>query len=307
VTNNSAALSGQRGPDSHTLLANLCLAAAGTLWGTGFLFAKIAFAEMTVFENVLFRFLFASIVLAPVLFRRVGKFARKDFWLLLLASVVGVPVQFLVQFKGLELTTVSHASLMVGTLPMLVALSSVLFLKEHLRWLEWTALVFSAFGVVLIAVSKGSAQGPQASAKGDVLVLVSMLAAVVMILITKRLMHEYDSLCVTASMLIMGTLILVVCFVATQPVRLHFSRRAWLAVAAQGTLATAIAYICWNWGLARVPASRAGVFLNLEPLVGPLLGVWILHEALGSLTILGGGMIIAAAVYFSTRNSTSSA
>jgi drug/metabolite transporter (DMT)-like permease len=159
----------------------------------------------------------------------------------------------------------------------------------------------------LIAVSKGSAQGPQASAKGDVLVLVSMLAAVVMILITKRLMREYDSLYVTASMLIMGTLILVTCFVATQPVRLHFSRRAWLVVAAQGTLATALAYICWNWGLARVPASRAGIFLNLEPLVGPLLGVWVLHETLGSLTILGGGMIIAAAVYFSTRNSTSSA
>jgi drug/metabolite transporter (DMT)-like permease len=57
--------------------------------------------------------------------------------------------------------------------------------------------------------------------------------------------------------------------------------------------------------LARVPASRAGVFLNLEPLAGPLLGIWILHETLGSLAILGGGMIIAAAVYFSTRNSTS--
>jgi drug/metabolite transporter (DMT)-like permease len=305
VTNNSAALSDRRRPGPNTLLANLCLAAAGALWGTGFLFAKLAFAEMTVFENVLFRFLFASVVLVPFLFRGVGKFSRKDFWLLLLASVVGVPVQFLVQFKGLELTTVSHAALMVGTLPMLVALSSVLFLQEHLSWLEWTALVLSAFGVVLIAISKGSAQGPQASAKGDVLVLVSMLAAVVMILIAKRLMREYDPLHLTASMLILGTVILVACFVATQPVRLHFSQRAWLAVAAQGTLATAIAYICWNWGLARVPASRAGGFLNLEPHVGPLLGVWILHETLGSLAILGGGMIIAAAVYFSTRNSTS--
>jgi drug/metabolite transporter (DMT)-like permease len=35
------------------------------------------------------------------------------------ASLLGVPVRYLVQFKGLSLTTVSHASLMVGTLPML--------------------------------------------------------------------------------------------------------------------------------------------------------------------------------------------
>jgi hypothetical protein len=41
------------------------------------------------------------------------------------ASVLGVPVQYLVQFKGLSLTTVSHASLMVGTLPMLLAIAAV--------------------------------------------------------------------------------------------------------------------------------------------------------------------------------------
>ncbi|PYX05865.1 MAG: hypothetical protein DMG88_20155 [Acidobacteria bacterium] len=52
-------------------------------------------------------------------------------------------------------------------------------------------------------------------------------------------------------------------------------------------------------GLARVPAARAGVFLNLEPLVGTLLGVVILGESLGVFGVLGGAMVLFAAAYFS--------
>jgi drug/metabolite transporter (DMT)-like permease len=73
----------------------------------------MAFAEMTVSENVMLRFIFASLALAPVLlWRKKSRFGRKDFTLLVIASIIGVPLQFLVQFAGLQLTTVSHASLM---------------------------------------------------------------------------------------------------------------------------------------------------------------------------------------------------
>jgi drug/metabolite transporter (DMT)-like permease len=42
-------------------------------------------------------------------------------------------------------------------------------------------------------------------------------------------------------------------------------------VIAQGILGTTAAFLLWNWGLARVAAARAGVFLNLEPLVRALV------------------------------------
>jgi threonine/homoserine efflux transporter RhtA len=48
-------------------------------------------------------------------------------------------------------------------------------------------------------------------------------------------------------------------------------------------------------GLAKMPASRAGVFLNLEPVAGTCPGLIILHETLG-LTALIGGMIIHPAI-----------
>ena len=96
-------------------------------------------------------------------------------------------------------------------------------------------------------------------------------------------MDEYGALQVTAWMIAIGTLALLIWIKVTHPMRVHFSPHVWLAVIAQGILATTGAYLFWNWGLARVPAARAGIFLNLEPLVGTLLGVFIMGESLGAL------------------------
>jgi drug/metabolite transporter (DMT)-like permease len=277
------------------------LALAGAFWGTGFLFGKIALREMDVSMNVAMRFLFGSLFLGPVLLRRSPKFTRKDFWIMLLASLVGIPLQFLVQFEGLELTTVSHASLMVGTLPILLALGSFVFLGERLGLFDWCALVLSGIGVVLITLSKSSTDSPRSSVKGDLLIVVSLLAAVVLALVTKHLMDTYDPLKVTASMIYSGTAFLLLWLFIVDAPRFSFSSTAWFAVAAQGLLATALAYLFWNWGMAHVPAARAGVFFNMEPLAGAVLGVLILHESLGKSALLGGAMILGSALYISTR------
>ena len=50
-----------------------------------------------------------------------------------------------------------------------------------------------------------------------------------------------------------------------------------------------------------MPASRAGVFLNIEPALGSWLGVKLLGEHLGPYAWVGGGLILAAAVALTTR------
>jgi drug/metabolite transporter (DMT)-like permease len=294
----------QSASKTSRIKGTFALMLAGSLWGTGFLFGKIAFREMSVSTDVTLRFCFGSLILLPLLFHPARRFTRGDFWKALLASIVGIPLQFLIQFKGLALTTVSHASLMVSTLPILLALSAVLFLHERLRLFEWAVLLLSTLGAALISVSK-TCGGPQPRMLGDLLVVLSMIAAVFLALLTKRLMETYDPSYVTASTIVAGTVLLIAWTEIFEHPKFTFSARAWLAVAAQGVLATAMAFMLWNWGMARLPAAKAGIFFNMEPVVGTLLGVIFLHERLGGLTLLGGAMILCGAVYFSTRASTS--
>ncbi len=286
----------------------LALAMAGCLWGTGFFFGKIALAEMPVASMVLFRLAFASAGLLPAIFYERPHFDRSEWGWVFAAAVLGVPVQFLVQFKGLSLTTVSHASLMVGTLPMLLAFAAAVFAGERLHLSGWLALGSSTFGAALIALSSKEASGPAyASIRGDLLVVLSMFAGIGWILISKRLMQRHSAVMVTAIVFWVGTVLLAAVVMVTWGVpSLHYSLRAWNAVAEQGLFATATTTVLWNWGLKRVPASQAGIFVNLEPLVGAILGVSLLHENLGIMALAGGALIIAGAVYFSYQPEGSS-
>jgi drug/metabolite transporter (DMT)-like permease len=77
--------------------------------------------------------------------------------------------------------------------------------------------------------------------------------------------------------------------------RLNLPGGVWGSVLALGLVSTAFTFMVWNWGLERLPASQAGVYVNLEPVVGAVLGVSVLHEALGPGALLGGLLIIGAA------------
>lgn len=285
------------------IISIFALTTAGCLWGTGFFFGKVALSEMPVAMMVWFRFAFACAGLLPVIFFDRPRFDRKEWGWVLAASVLGVPVQYLVQFKGLSLTTVSHASLMVGTLPMLLAIAAVLFSGEQLHFGGWLALAASTIGAGLIAVSsKNASGGTRASMFGDLLVVFSMFAAIAWILISKRLMRRHSPMIVTASVYWIGTMFLAPLVVIASGVpSVHYSARAWVAVAEQGLLATAATTLLWNWGLQRIPTSQAGIFVNLEPLVGAILGVSLLHENLGIVALAGGALIIGGAVYFSLK------
>lgn len=283
------------------VLASLALALAGCFWGTGFFFGKIALEELNVTENVVWRFTFASILLLPLLIRHWQVPTAKHTWMLVGSALISVPVQFLLQFDGLARTTVSHASLLVGTLPVLLALSSAAVLHERLHTFEWLVLLVSAAGALLIALSASTSSGPQATLAGDALVFISLVTALVMILCTKHLIPVYGSMFLTSYLLVVGTIALLVWGAYRHSLHIHHSPRAWMAVAAQGALATAGAYFLWNWGLEHTSASRAGVFLNLEPVVGTALGVMVLHETLGLYAVIGGLLILASAAYFSMK------
>ncbi len=279
-------------------------ALASSLWGCGFFFGKIALAEMSFAHMVLYRFLFAMVVLLPLLATHRPGLNRREWGVLLVASFLGVPLQFLIQFYALSITTVSHAALMVGTMPVILAVGAAVFAHERMDWVGWVALAGSTCGAALIALG-GHAKGG-ATLAGDALVVVSLMIALFWILFNKQLMGRHSHIVVTAYGLLLGTLMLMVWV----PVRYGMppvsgvSVKAWLALAGSGVLCTATTTLLWNWGMTQVPASQAGVLLNMEPLIGSLLGVLVLGERLGPSAWVGGGLILASAVTLTTRSKT---
>ena len=277
-------------------LGYVACALAGCCWATGFFFGKIAFSQLSVDHYVLYRFVFACLGLLPIVER--PRFTAREWRLLLIGAFLGVPLQFTVQFEGLKLTTVSHAALMVGTMPVILAVGAHLFSHERLDLKGWLALLGSTLGIALIVTSASHGGIGGGNIWGDLLVVLSLVIALGWVLINQRLMALGRSpTAVSTWTLLTGSAMLfpwVLVRHGLPPVHLHW--QVWFAVAFSGLCGTAAATLLWNWGIHRVPASRAGIFLNIEPALGSILGVVVLGERLGAGAYAGGALIIAAVV-----------
>ncbi|MGH7581803.1 MAG: DMT family transporter [Gemmatimonadales bacterium] len=275
------------------------LALAGTIWGTSFVLGKIGLRELSAPHLMLYRFVFASIAFLPLLTRAKPRLDRREWLLVAVAAVVGVPVQFLAQFAGLARTTASHAALMIGTAPVLAALGAFAVLRERLPRVAWGCLLASTAGVAMVVNGTSRASGAAGTVPtlaGDLLVFASMFAAVVWILASKQLMKRHNAVVVSGLITVAGSVPLIGWVLLRDgPPPTMLSTPVWLATAALGVAATTCATVFWNWGLSHTDVGKAGAFINLEPVIGAVLGVALLHETLGPLALAGGALIVAGA------------
>jgi drug/metabolite transporter (DMT)-like permease len=167
--------------------------------------------------------------------------------------------------------------------------------------------------LIVLGGHRGRAAQGQPTLTGDLLVVASLILALAWILLSKRLMKTHSPPVVSAYTILVGTVMLVVLILGPLAVKpwipngsapipfAHVSETAWTALAMSGLACTATTTVLWNWGIHHVPASRAGVFLNIEPALGSFLGVRLLGEHLGPYAWLGGGLIVTAAITLTTR------
>ena len=233
-------------------------AIAGCLWGTGFYFGRLALNEMSVEHMVLYRFLFATVGMLPIaLFKRV-RLTGSEIRILIISAAFGIPIQFLLQFHGLAHTTVSHAALMVGTMPVSLGVAAVLFAGERLDPIGWIALVGSTVGAALIVLGghRGPAAQGQPTLYGDLLVVLSLSIALTWVLLSKKLMQSHSPVVVTAYSILTGTGMLALWILGPMllnpfrehkvaaPPFAHVSTTAWIALAVSGLACTATTTFC---------------------------------------------------------------
>jgi drug/metabolite transporter (DMT)-like permease len=275
--------------------------AACAVWGSSFLFAKVALEELAVGHLVLWRFAIAAAVLLPLVARR-GLPRRRYLPRLAVSGLLCVPISFLPQFEGLARTSVASASLLVGTGTPLLALASALFRCERPGTRGWIAVALSCLGLAIMV----GLPGPGRSWLGDALVFVSMVTTTAWVLVMMPLVDRYGGLTAAAWTVTLGAIFQFPLAWLDGPPALPSSLLGWGALLGLSVACTAGSYALWNIGLERVPPSRAGVYLNLEPVVGAALGVALLHDAVTAGLLAGGGLVLAASLLASVGAPTSS-
>ncbi|MEA2214086.1 MAG: hypothetical protein QOF83_4034 [Solirubrobacteraceae bacterium] len=190
-------INGMRSSNRTPLLA---LALAGALWGLTVPLSKLALAWLGPGWLTVARFAVAAPLLAIV-----GRRGLREAMRLRVAGAgaVGFGAVIVLQNMGIERTSVSHAAVVVGAVPVLVALIAAGLGGPIGRPLAWGGYLLALVGVGLTAGSGGHG----ATAWGDLLVLGSAVLSAGVIVVQPRLLAGRDPAAVTAVQFAAGSLL----------------------------------------------------------------------------------------------------
>lgn len=278
------------------------LIAAGLLWGTTVPLSKVALEWLPAAWLTFARFGLACLILFA--FSRSG--IRAAFRPAVLASgAIGYGGSVLLQNAGLTRTSVSHAALLVGAVPVLVAIMAAVWHRRMARPLAWVGFTVSLAGVVLVTAARGAgANGAGGAATmGDGLVLASVLLSAVLLVAQPRLLHGRDPVAVTAVQFLGAAAGVLPVAASSGGISVPSAGAlvpvlATLALAVAGTMAP---FTLFAYGQKRVPAEVAGSFVNIEPVVGAVAGVVVFGDPAGLAQVAGGLAILAGIVMSSWR------
>ena len=250
-------------------------------------------------EVALLRFGTASVVLLLYASVTRMRFPRtEDLMRIALAGLTGITIYHVSLNFGEMSVAAGAASLLIAAGPVFTAMMSAGFLGEKLTVLGWLGIAVAFVGVALISVSQGTGLS---FSPGALLILLAAVSTSVFFIVAKKPLKRYSALEFTSYSIWAGTIPL---FFFAPGLLAQLPKAAPSATAAivyLGIFPAAIAYVLWNYALARMPASILSSFLYLSPVLAMgIAWVWI-GEVPTALTVVGGAVAIAGVIVVQTK------
>ena len=284
----------------HRALPVIAAVAVTVIWGMSFVSSKtILNAGVPPLTMVALRFLLTSAILGALVRIREphGRVPAKARLTLAASGLVGVTLYFFFESRGIRLTSASHSSLIIATIPVFTVAAESLLYGTRIRWLAAVGIALSVAGTFLLV--RGSVAA--GTVAGDLFMFGACLAWVAYNLLSRDLHRSMSDLAITAWQAIVGTAALVLLALTerrfwvplTVPVVLHL---AFLAV-----FSSAVGNFLYVYGLSRLGPSVVTPFLNLVPVVSAVGGVVLLGERLDAWQIAGGAVVVAGVLLVRLR------
>jgi drug/metabolite transporter (DMT)-like permease len=286
---------------SERALSLIAAAVVIVLWASAFAGISVGLRSYSPYSVALLRYVVASVALVVyVAATRAG-----------LPDLHDLPGLFVLGFLGFSLYNVALnageagenavsagvASFLIASAPVFIALLATAFYGERLTRWGWVGIALSFAGVALISLS--GENGFQVNGRA-LLVLLAALSVSIYNVRIKPLLTKYGALRTTTYAIWTGTILMLIYTPGMIREMQTATLESTLAVIYMGIFPGAIGYVAWSMVLARLPASIAGSFLYLIPLVATFIA-WVWLGEVPTLTAFIGGIIVIAGVIVVNR------
>jgi drug/metabolite transporter (DMT)-like permease len=273
----------------------------GILWGSSFLWIKIAIQEISPLLLVTLRLSFAIITLTIVaIIARPLWPQGKRLWLaLVLFGLINTAIPYFLISWGEQYIDSAVAAILNSSTPLFAMVIAHIFLDDDRITLpRLTGLLIGFVGIVII-VSRDLGQnesGMQYTTLlllGQAAVLLASFLYAGSAVFAKRNLEGLSPV-VQGLVPIVGasTFLWLLVPIVEDPLSLPELPITWMAIAWLGLLGTGFAFILYFYLIHSVGPTRTTLVTYIFPLVGLVLGVIVLGEKLDLRLVVGAGLII---------------
>lgn len=279
----------------------LVFVALGLIWGSSYLFIKIAVPDFGTFTLVALRLVIGAALLWTVLWRAKHALPRspRTYGHLLVMALINITLPFLLITWAERSVASGLAAVLTSIVPLFAVVLAHLFIHdERMRMSSVVGLVVGFIGVIVLT---GPSLGDGSNLAEDIALIGSSLCYAAGGVYARRNVRGLQPMIpavlqVTFAMLVTSAFALAL----EHPWDARPSNAGILSIVWLGLLGSGAAYLCFFRLLSRWGATRTTAVAYLIPAVGIILGALVLAEPLsprvifGTLLIVGGVALVSA-------------
>ncbi len=283
--------------------AYILLTLTAFLWGGNAVAGKLASADWHPFTITSVRWLLTAILLLPFAWRYIRQdsaILRKYWYVLVLLGAFGMALFNLLMYLALNHTTAINVAIEQASMPVMIMLANFFLYSQRTSTLQIVGLVLSIIGVLVTTTAgKPWLFFTEGLNYGDAIM---MLACVFYAGYTIGLKRKPDIHYMTFMWMIsISAFAMTIPFVFWEIQQQSFSippLKGWAVMIYIILFPTICAQIFYARGVELIGGNRAGQFINLVPIFGPLLAIAVLGESfhwyhLAGLIMVIGGILLA--------------
>ncbi len=271
-------------------------------WATNFVLGRAVSPDIPPITLAFIRWSVALAILLPFVIPTIWRYRgliSENWPILFLLGTLSVGTFNTLAYIGLQYTTALNGSLMQSTMPIMILLLSTLFLREMATMKQWMGVALSLSGVLLL-ISQAKLElllGLRFNA-GDLWIITAMLVWGIYSICLRWKPVDLPLFSFLQLTLIIGVVFLMpfVWWEQQNASEIQWSNNLYLLFAYLAIFPSILAYLFWNYGVEKLGAQKAGLFVHLVPLWGMILSVSFLGEQVQAFH-LGGMALIFAGIY----------
>ena len=258
-------------------------------FGTLGILGRFAYAEgMDTLSIMSLRFTLAALVLLVLLVLRGEALPRGGNLVRLIGmGALGYVGQAFAYLTALKYASPGLVALLLYLYPVFVVILSVTWNHEPISRIKIFALGLALVGLALTV-------GPEGGQLPGILLAIAAAAIYSVYIVVGTKVMQQVSAVQSSTVIFFSAGVTSSLLMLANGAHLPRTGMGWGVIAAIVIIATVVPVVTFLAGLRRIGATDAAMFSTLEPVVTVLLAALLLGEILKPVTLLGGGLILAA-------------